>query len=566
VDGVLAERQAGRDLAVAEPLGDQAQHLELARGERAGLAAREPVDHVARPRAHGGGAELVAAPPGRRGLARRVVHATRPGQDAGQLEPRVRGLEGRAAAGEELDGVLERLPGGVVLARRARDDSRRQARARLQREARHGGRDGPELVEVRPRGPRLAEGRERPGHELEERRAPGRARDRDLPQRALQVIARAGGIAGVQAQRADADGGQRVAVGLGEELGGLGDAALAPTQLGQPDHGLRAPVRAHRGQVGERLQELALGPGPVAVPHQHRGVVGPADPVDEADAHPAAERLHRAAPLRRAVVVAHALARVDQVAAGPAGRRELLVLAAERGRRRLVEAAHAVGDATLVDDREPLGCEAEHLEVDDAQVRAQPPRPRPEPLGLGRVVAEHQVRPERRQPAVLRARLEVAEDALGALEPSVGHGPLAAELEVVVADPQRHPRRAAAIAVAAVAPVGALARLEAERHVVEPPRRPRTALPGRGRLLERQSGFERGARLLPGAAGERLASRVEVVRRRGHATSLRRVGSSSRRRGGRARPATRGSCPRARARARRSARGRPARSRRPCRR
>ena len=103
---------------------------------------------------------------------------------------------------------------------------------------------------------------------------------------------------------------------------------------------------------------------------------------------------------------------------------------------------------------------------------------------------------------------------------------LAAELEVVVADPQRHPRRAAAVAVAAVAP-GRRARAPRGRA----PRRRATTPPTTGPpsaaadSLERQGGVERGARLLPGAAGERLAPRVEVVRRRGHATSLRRVGS-----------------------------------------
>ena len=86
--------------------------------------------------------------------------------------------------------------------------------------------------------------------------------------------------------------------------------------------------------------------------------------------------------------------------------------------------------SALVDEREPLGRQAEHLQVDVAQVGAQPPRPRAEPLGLGRVVAEHEVSPERRQPAVLRCRIEAAEDALGALEPPVGHRCGAVELEM----------------------------------------------------------------------------------------------------------------------------------------
>ena len=239
----------------------------------------------------------------------------------------------------------------------------------------------------------------------------------------------------------------------------------------------------------------------------------PAHAVDEADAHPPAERLHLAAPLRRAVVVTHALAGVDQVAAGPPGRGELLVLAAERGGGRLVEAAHAVVDPALVDEREPLGRQAEHLQVDDAQVGAQPPRPRAEPLGLGRVVAEHEVRPERRQPAVLRCRIEAAEDALGALEPPIGHRCGAVELEMVVADPQRHPRRAPEVSVRAVQ-LDRTARAPRGRA----PRRRATTPPTSGPPTRRRTGR---------APGRRRTRRAPAPRRRGRAPRAPRRGGPS---------------------------------------
>ena len=44
VDGVLAEHEPRRDLAISEPLRDEAQHLELTRGEEL-LAGRSAPGH-----------------------------------------------------------------------------------------------------------------------------------------------------------------------------------------------------------------------------------------------------------------------------------------------------------------------------------------------------------------------------------------------------------------------------------------------------------------------------------------------------------------------------------------
>ena len=168
---------------------------------------------------------------------------------------------------------------------------------------------------------------------------------------------------------------------LGEQSLGLVEAALPAAQLGEPHGRLGHPERADRGQVSALPRQHRLGLGPVAVPGEHRRVVGAADAVHELDPHPLRELLELLAPLAGAVEVAHPLAGVDQVAAGPADGLELLVLAAERRRRRLVQTAHPLLNRALADQRQPLCRQPDHLEVRElpgpaqlASLRTQPPR------------------------------------------------------------------------------------------------------------------------------------------------------------------------------------------------
>jgi hypothetical protein len=77
-----------------------------------------------------------------------------------------------------------------------------------------------------------------------------------------------------------------------------------------------------------------------------------------------------------------------------------------------------------------------------------------------------------RQPAVIDSRLEPVDEAVGALQPAVGNGRLAAEEEVVGGEIGRDARRVALVAPLEVQTVGALSRVERElrrvQHVADP--------------------------------------------------------------------------------------------------
>ena len=456
VDGVLAERRGGpRSARCRAPRRRDA-------GPRAGAAVSGPLA-CARPRCGADGrAARAPARSGRRRRARRSARsaaaASRAASSSRPVAARTSASSSRACAvsngappsREELDRVLE-MPAGRLAARRPPPATTPAARLAL---ARSGRRSAPRRRSPRAPRRRLAAASGSPsaasarGQQLERRRAGwSRSSAGSWRSSALEVLACAA------RHRPPRGAGRRrprsasawPSASANRSRASRG-AALAAAQHGEAHDGLRAPERrASRCRSSSASHELALGVGPVAVPHEHRRVVRAAGAVDEADAHPPAERLDLAAPLRGAVVVADALARVDQVAAGPAGGRELLELAAEGGGGRLVEAAHALDHVTLVDEREPLGRQAEHLEVDVAERRRPSSRARA-PSASASAGSSSSTRCARKasQPAVLGARLEALEDPLGALEPAVGDRRGAAELEVVVADPQRHPRRARA--------------------------------------------------------------------------------------------------------------------------
>ena len=257
-------------------------------------------------------------------------------------------------------------------------------------------------------------------------------------------------------------------------------------------------------QVLGRLGELPLGLGPAPLPGQHRAVVRPAGAGDEVDPHPAAELLDLAAPLPGALVVAHPLARVEQQATGPPRGHDLLVLARQRRGGGLVEAAHAVRGLTFVHQRHALDGEREHLQRDHAEPAAQLARPDGE-LPCPRLIAlrHRHVAQQRIEPAVLGTGLEPLEDAGRALEPAVGDRALAAKDQVIVGEPDRQHRRPPHVSLLAAEPVGALARLEAGGHVLDPPRGPAQALQRLDRLASLELSLEDRPRLIPRPAGER---------------------------------------------------------------
>src|SRR6266545_2006535 len=115
VDGVLAQHQPRCDLAVCESLRDEAQDLELARRQdliavRSACRLRrrtEGAQKVASPRGLTSRPDLVEPTERKRRLANGRVLAAQEGIHPCQLEPCPRELEGPAARGEQIHGVLE---------------------------------------------------------------------------------------------------------------------------------------------------------------------------------------------------------------------------------------------------------------------------------------------------------------------------------------------------------------------------------------------------------------------------------------------------------------------------
>ena len=110
---------------------------------------------------------------------------------------------------------------------------------------------------------------------------------------------------------------------------------------------------------------------------------------------------------------------------------------------------------------------------------------------------------------MLRAELDPLEEAGRALEPAAGDRALAAKDEVIVGEPDRQHRRPPRVSLPAAEPVGALARLEAGGHVLDPPRGPAQALQRLDRLARLELPLEDRPRLLPRPAGERGFARPD---------------------------------------------------------
>jgi hypothetical protein len=232
--------------------------------------------------------------------------------------------------------------------------------------------------------------------------------------------------------------------------------------------------------------------------------VGSAGPCDEVDPHPVAELLDLAAPLPGALVVAHALARIEQQATGPPRGHDLLVLTRQRRRRGLVEAAHSGLGLTFGHERDALAGQREHLQRDHAEPAAEFPRPDAE-LSRPRLIAlrHGHVAEQRVEPTVLRTELGPLEDSGRAPEPAAGDRAFAPKHHVIVGEPDRQHPGPPHLSLPAAKPVGALARREAGGHVLDPPRSPAQPLQRLDRLAKLELPLENRPRLFPVPSRER---------------------------------------------------------------
>ena len=189
-------------------------------------------------------------------------------------------------------------------------------------------------------------------------------------QRALGLVHGAGRIAAVERQLGAHERREEVPVGRLEQPAGLLEQALAPAQLGQPDHPVGDAVGVDVGQRAEVGAQLGLRRAPVAAPDEDVGVVRAAGGEGEPVRPLLAEALDVLAPLRGALEVAHPLAGVDEVAAAARDRVEVVELAGDGGRGRLVQPAHPLFDLALAHVGQPFERERHHLDVDRAAVVA----------------------------------------------------------------------------------------------------------------------------------------------------------------------------------------------------
>ena len=128
----------------------------------------------------------------------------------------------------------------------------------------------------------------------------------------------------------------------GEQLLGLGQAALANAELRETRRGGRLGVREVAGVQSERALERPLGVVPAAGRQEHVGVDGAAGA--EQWRHVVARRIlldHRT-PLGRPLPFAGARARRDEMAVGLTHDVDVACMAGRGGRHRLLEQGHPI--------------------------------------------------------------------------------------------------------------------------------------------------------------------------------------------------------------------------------
>ena len=218
-----------------------------------------------------------------------------------------------------------------------------------------------------------------------------------------------------------------------------------------------------------------------------------------------AEAAEAIAPLHRALGVAHAFARDDQVAARERNRDRIRQLAGEHGGIHGIQLAHALGDPAGRGHRESPQRARRHLEVDRAGLTSNAHAlfgKSARAIGIA-VLEQGGVALANREERALGAVAMAVEQLMRAPQPALRHRLLPAERGVVPADPHRHPRRANRVLAIEIQPIRAFARVEHDIREVEPPRGRREAFERFGCRVSLQRLLEGPPRVAPFAACER---------------------------------------------------------------
>ena len=181
--------------------------------------------------------------------------------------------------------------------------------------------------------------------QLEPRGALGSVLQRKFSQIAIGQIGRRLEVAAIERDHRASERRHRMRAGSLEERHRLVELSLPAPQLAEP----REPFARHRRPARRELvgggRQLALRFIPRAAPHAHRRVLRAAHREERTQAPLPAGFLEPIAPLRRAIVVADAIARRNQVAAREPHQHVVLHLARQHRRAHLVERAQSFGDA-----------------------------------------------------------------------------------------------------------------------------------------------------------------------------------------------------------------------------
>ena len=180
---------------------------------------------------------------------------------------------------------------------------------------------------------------------------------------ALGQIASRYRVAAVERQGRPSDRRHRVPLGPIEERVRFVEASLQAPQFAEA----RGALGRHPGPDSRQFLhgslEFALGLVPLAVPHADGGVLRPAHREQRPKSPSGAEGLDARAPLRGAVVVAHAVAGGDQIAARQADGHAVRHVAGDDGRAHAVQTAHALGHLSGADLCDAFHGLPEQLEV-----------------------------------------------------------------------------------------------------------------------------------------------------------------------------------------------------------
>ena len=293
-----------------------------------------------------------------------------------------------------------------------------------------------------------------------------------------------------------------------EELLCLRQPTLAHTQLREGRHRRRSELR-HVARVHvERALQGALRVLPTAPREEDVGMDRAARPVERRCLVLARELVNELAPLGRALPVAGARARSDQVAVRLREGVDVADAACRGRRHRLLEQSHPLIPTACAHLCAPEDAHREHLEI----VRVGLPRDLQCPArvlcalldGLGVACPLHC------HPTLSGAEARLVHGSLGAREPAAGCGRPAGD-EMLMRDPDGRAGRVVAAPGAGVTLDGTLARGDPSGHVAEEPERQTEPVERLGRLLVAEDGLERLPRGVPPSLVERALTVIGPV-------------------------------------------------------